>query len=244
MPELSLFPILAAALILGIAAFTQGFSGFGFGILATAMLATVWPDVERASVLASLGAVIVQFTLIAVAQRDRHRIDWRAVGLLMTGTLVGIPLGYAFLVQGKSTPWFRVIFGWLRPRVRRPIPWGFAPLIGGVSGVISGAFSSGGPPLVLYIYAREHDPRMAKATLQAVFIASTVARLIVVQTGQYPITWPLLHWLVITAPLVVAFVLVGHWMSRKVTIRVFTWAVYAVIAAAGLMQIAKGVGSR
>jgi uncharacterized membrane protein YfcA len=206
---------------------------------------------ERATVLASLSAIVVQFALMATARRDDHGIDWGTVALLMVGAIIGIPLGYAMLVQGQSSGLFRVIFGvvllafaangWFSPHVRRPMHWGFGPVIGAISGTISGAFSSGGPPLVLYIYAREHDPRLAKGTLQAVFIASTAARLITIQSGRYPITWSMLQWLLLVSPFALALTLFGHVLSRRVSVQFFCWVVYGLIAMAGLVQISQGL---
>ena len=88
-------------------------------------------------------------------------------------------------------------------------------LFGLVSGFISGAFMSGGPSLSLYLYSQIDDPRDMKGTLHAVFIISSILRLITVGVGEAGYTRSvILTTLVGMIP--TAFILyLGHRVSEK-----------------------------
>lgn len=249
-PTFELIPVALVLLTLGFAAFVQGFSGFAFGILAMAIISLFAPSPERVSVVTTLGALSAQITLGAIGWRQ-FGINFKLIALLLCGMVVGIPLGYQFLLHTGQHPQpaFRIAFGCVllafaahglsRPHIPRKLPALLAPPTGLLSGLITGAFSSGGPPLVLYTYSREKDPRSAKGTLQILLVGSSCIRLASIQSGSGPITLDLLKWAAISVPIVIALCLLGHYSSRRVSIRTFTAGVYALIAVAGILQMIK-----
>lgn len=238
-----------AVIVFG-AAFAQGFSGFGYGILAMAMLSLVTTDLERASVFITLTVTALVVTLLLRSRRD-VRIDWKQAAVLILGVLVGSPFGYWFMLRQGGMPICRIVFGvvlvlfalngLLKPHVRRHIPMALAPVFGVFSGLLSGAFSSGGPPIVLYLFSQEADPRMSVGTVQAVFLGASLYRLAIVGLGDRGFTAGLLGMAVLLAPVVIAGTLAGYMAARRVSCRCFLLGAYAVIIAAGAMNIAKGI---
>ncbi|MBN2448787.1 MAG: sulfite exporter TauE/SafE family protein [Lentisphaeria bacterium] len=243
--------ILILLVVVTLAAFAQGFSGFGFGILLMASMSMLSVDLERTSVFVCLAVMVLVPTLL-VRSRQHVQVDWRQALLFFAGIMGGSPVGYWFILRHGGMPVFRVVFGaalilfalhgLTRPHLRRRIPWGYAPLFGFCSGLLSGAFSSGGPPTVLYLYSREEDPRLALGTLQAIFFAAAVYRLGVVVVGGRGIGWALAGQALTAAPFVVLAAAAGYALARRVSSRGFLVGVYALITLAGVLNILKGLG--
>ncbi len=244
---MDIHPALLTVIVFG-AAFAQGFSGFGYGILAMAMLSLLTPGLERVSVFITLTVTFLVITLLIRSRRD-VRIDWRQAGLLVLGILAGGPLGYWFVLRQGDLPICRVTFGavlilfalngLLKPHIRRRLPTALAPLFGFFSGLLSGAFSSGGPPIVLYLFVQEDDPRRAVGTVQAVFLASSLYRLVIVGLGERGYTADLLILAGTMIPVVILGTLTGYVTSRKVSCRAFLLGAYSLIILAGALNIVK-----
>jgi uncharacterized membrane protein YfcA len=240
---------LLAAIAFG-AAFAQGFSGFGYGILAMAMLSLFTPSIERASVFVTVSVTVLVITLLVRSRRD-VRIDWKQASLLLLGVLAGSPLGYWFVLRQGDLPICRIVFGivlllfalngLLKPHLKRHIPVALAPAFGAGSGLLSGAFASGGPPVVLYLYAQEDDPRLAVGTIQVVFLGSSIYRLAIIGGGERGFTPDVLRLAVGMIPVVMLGTLAGYMAARKVSCRTFLLGAYTLIVTAGAMNIAKGL---
>ncbi len=247
MPDPNLAGIAVVVLVTFFAAFTQGFSGFGLGILMMAGLTPFVPDAERLSVVATLCGLVTMFTLMG-AERGRAPIDWKGVGWLFIGVVPGLPLGYFLVLATGDQPIFSLFLGLVllvfaanglfRPKLHRLPGWAGVPM-GVVSGFISGGFASGGPPLVLYLYARTPDPRMAKSSLQVIFILAVFVRLAWVEGAGPGLTGEVLGW---AGGLVLAAVLAsfaGNRLSRRVSAARFTQVVYALIGLGGLINVTR-----
>ncbi len=232
------------------AAFTQGFSGFGFGITFMAVLSLLGRDLERASVFVSLSIILIVTTLL-VMTRKRLSVDWKQAALITAGLLITMPLGYQFILRYGEMPVSRIALGivlmlfalnhLMKPHIKRHIPILLAPFFGMFSGILSGAFSSGGPPVVMYLYAQEEDPRMAVGTAQAVFLGASIARLVVVMLGERGITGSLLFQGLVMAPVVVLATIIGARAAHKFSVRPFLIAVYGLIFFAGTVNLIRGL---
>lgn len=237
-------------LMTAVAAFTQGFCGFGYGILSMALVSLVAAGMERVSVVITMGALVAITTIYLMTRRD-NKTDWKQVGLLLVGSAVCVPFGYWFLAVFGDRAVFRLVlgvallgfavYGLARPHVKRKMPLWAAPLFGGFSGLLTGAFSTGGPPMVFYLYTQEDDPRLAKGTLQVVFTMTCLFRLTTVALAKPGLTAELFGAWVYIIPGTIVLTVLGHWMSKRLSIRVFRVVVYGVIALAGVMNVAKGL---
>ncbi len=234
------------------AAFTQGFAGFGFGILAMAQMSLFVPGMERASVVVSLVSLVVACATMAM-DREAGRVDWKGYCLLAPGTLLGVPLGYRFLEAFGGSALFQAVFGvvligfgWnglARPHLHRPAPLWLAGPMGLASGMISGAACSGGPPLVIYLYSRVADPRMARSTLALLFATSSLWRVVSVHFGPRPVDGPVLAWAGLLAVPAIVVAAWAHVWSRRFSARAFTMAVSVVLAGIGLLQLAGALSA-
>jgi uncharacterized membrane protein YfcA len=140
-------------LLIGLGAFTQGFTGIGFGIIVLAGIAfTPW-DFERATVVLNLLLLVLNGSIIYAGRKDSS-INWGVVGYILLGEIIGVPLGYWFILGFGNQPVFRLVFGatlslfaaneLLRPRIRRQLNMAFGLFAGVVGGFLSGAFTAAG----------------------------------------------------------------------------------------------------
>ena len=237
-------------LLIGLGAFTQGFTGIGFGIIVLAGIAfTPW-DFERATVVLNLLLLVLNGSIIYASRRDGP-INWRLVGYILAGEIIGVPLGYWFILAFGNQPVFRLVFGvtlalfaaneLFRPRIIKALNMAFGVLAGVIGGFLSGAFTAAGPPLALFIYSRQQDPRLAKRTLQTVFISATILRLANIMLFGRGITLPVIKVAAMTLPVLILFTLLGHGISRRISKEIFLKIVFSSILLAGLMNILKGL---
>ena len=237
-------------LLIGFGAFTQGFTGIGFGIIVLAGIAfTPW-DFERTTVVLNLLLLVLNSSII-YASRKESIINWRLVGYILVGEVFGVPLGYWFILAFGNRPVFRLAFGaaltlfaaneLFRPRIKRELNMAFGVLAGAMGGFLSGAFTAAGPPLALFIYSRQKDPRLAKGTLQTVFISATIWRLVNIAMFGKGITMLVTKIAAMTLPILVICTFLGHIVSRRVSRGTFLKIVYSFIGLAGVMNILKGL---
>jgi uncharacterized membrane protein YfcA len=233
-------------LIVVFSAFAQGFTGLGFGIMVMAGVAfTPW-DLERASVLTNILLIVLNSTIIFAGRRD-FRIDWKLVGLIISGEICGVPLGYWFIYAFGHQPVFRLALGIVlvifaadrifRPRLAKPLPALLGLASGIVAGFLAGAFTAAGPPLALFIYSRHQVPAKAKGTLQVVFMSATIWRLVTIILFGNRITLQLVEISAMIAPAVVFFAVLGHFLTRRVSSAVFEKVVFTFIGLAGVLNI-------
>lgn len=232
------------------AMFVWGYSGLGFGIVSITLISFFAMDIERVSVIISLVTVVFSLLLMLISKEHGH-VHWRKVAFLYGGLVIGLPVGYWFIDTFGNRPVFGIILGIIlvaygivglrKPHAAKPMGDGVAIPVGMLSGFISGAFVSGGPPLVIYLYSQTDDAREMKATIQAVFMISTFTRLILIAFGEkgysMDVVWPAL----ISLPLLVPILFVSHAYSKRHSPETFKRVVNILIAVFGCIKLVKAV---
>jgi len=184
-------PLLIAVVFL--ASVVQGATGFGFGLFAVAVLSLFLKLKVATPLLALLNLPVILY----LTWRLRRSVVWSGLTPIVVGLLVGIPLGIFFLVKCPQDILLRVLGVVLiasavrAARPNGPTDSGTTParptlrstavggLVGLATGALGGAFNTGGPPVIAYVYCRPGTKEQRTATLQAVFAISVVARIIV-----------------------------------------------------------------
>jgi uncharacterized membrane protein YfcA len=166
-------------LIIFFAIFTQTTSGFGLALVSMPLLAGLL-GIRTATPLIALVGATAEILMLA---RYRQAFNLRAVGRLSLASLAGIPLGVYFLRQIDATIVTRflglillgyalyALFGPALPQLRhRAWAYGF----GFVGGLLSGAYNTSGPPVVIYGACRQWPPAEFKSNLQGFFFLNSL----------------------------------------------------------------------
>jgi uncharacterized membrane protein YfcA len=241
---LFVLPVAAGALV-------QGLTGFGIGLTAIGLVSLLTDDMENGT------AVLTSVTLVILAvswwrTRRDNPVRWGDIWRLFNGCVIGLPVGYAFIVFFGDQPIFRLVLGivlisfavlgWRGTRLGKAIHRCWAVPLGCLSGFISGAFVSGGPPLVLYLYSREPtDPRRMVSTVQALFFMYTAVRLgIVAARGKLaePQVLIAVAWAI---PLGVGCLMIGYALARRMQPRLFAMLAYGLVALMGCLTLWQAV---
>jgi uncharacterized protein len=192
----------------------------------------------------------VMAVLFIVTHRE-GRVRWKRALAIIVGSFIGTPLGYWFLVQTGDRAVFRIVLGAfltaagacgvLTPALRRPAPRVLALPIGVLSGFIGGAFATGGPPIVLYLYSLTDDARDMKATVQFIFLVNLAYRLVVTFGFGRGCPPDVLTEALVAIPLCVPAMLLGHWLSRAGSAERFRIGVNAIIISLGVVIAVKAL---
>jgi len=241
---------LYAMLIFAFAAFTQGFTGLGFGIIAIAGIAFSPWDLERASVVINILLIFLNFTIIYAGRKD-FKIGWKLVGVILLGEGVGVPIGYWFIYTFGQRPVFRLSLGMVliifslyflfSPSIKKSLHLSTGIAAGIVGGFFAGAFTAGGPPLALFLYSKYKSPGDAKSTLQVVFMAATMWRLFNIMWYEKGVTVEVLFTASLSIPIVILFAFIGHLVTNHIPNTLYLKIVYLLIGFAGILNIVNGL---
>lgn len=169
---------------MGLAAIVQGATGFGYGLVAMAILASLL-DIKAAVVVLS----VASFSLCTMLfLRLRSHVAWRDATPIAISVVAGVPLGVAFLVHADSEL-LELILGvlliasalhslvpQLAERKWHPILLGVP--CGLLSGAMGGALGASGPPVIAFFSTQGYGRFRYSGTLQFVFGSMSLVRLI------------------------------------------------------------------
>lgn len=192
---IALLPALIAIILLASA--LQAATGFGFGLLAVGVLSLF---IQLTTITPLLAVLNLPVTLY-LYWKLRGSVSWSGLGPIIAGMLAGIPFGIFVLVNWDQALLLRVlavvlIVSAVRSLAMRNDSRNGAPqaaaaqdhtligrfrgvLVGLTTGALGGAFNTGGPPIIAYVYCRPWSKEQRTATLQAVFAISLITRMII-----------------------------------------------------------------
>jgi uncharacterized membrane protein YfcA len=218
------------------AALTQGYLGFGFGILAMGAL-TLTGDLVYAAGLVNLTACASTACMSFLLRRN---VRWRRVLRILPWTVVGIGAGLltldtlsrAVLVRLLGLTIVVVALWNLRARPLQRPPSGAADALAGLgAGLLGGAFNIPGPPLIAHLYRLRHPPEALKGTVQTLFLLMCLIR---ASGGVYrgQITVEIGVQALLALPAVLGGLTLGILVGRRVSSEHFrrtSWIAFAVL---------------
>ncbi len=227
-----------------VAAVAQSLTGFGFALVLVPLLSLVW-DPQSVVVVSTIlnGLLSISITI----QLRRHIVLSR-VGLLLAGSVVGLPLGLVVLVTLDPGP-LRLLIGFLVVLFGLLIYFGAVrPLkargwqliaTGLLSGVLQSSTSMGGPPAVLYLMSQRYGKLVVRSTLLGFFGPLCLLALVgFALAGMLRSETLLLT--VAMVPATLLGILVGNAAFGRVSSELFRALVAALIVAAGIMSMVTG----
>jgi uncharacterized membrane protein YfcA len=219
--------------------------GFGSGLIAVGCLALIFPEIKDVVVLLLLVNLPAE---LFVVWGSRKEVRWRPILGLGLGIAAGIPLG-AWLLSTTDPGIILTILGWflvavglifikLPPGGRITPPPLAAPPTGLISGVLTGLFGTGGPPIIIWYHLAAAGKSAFRAHLMTIFLLMTVVR-VPSYFASGLVTAPRL-WSSLT---VMPAVLFGAWLGQRLHLQVsektFRRLVSLLLAVLGLMLLIK-----
>lgn len=238
--------VLSVVAILTLGAFVQGFFGFGFAAVAVALLTMTLPTIEAVAQVVS----IAPLSTVASVLIQRHHISYKGMLPLALGTLLFFPVGVWLLFVAPETT-LHIALGTivivaslmqLFPGKLQLMPPG--PLGGGIAAALSGLFGGAvgipGLTMTAYVYGRERDPDVARASLQFFFLLTTI-----VGTTTHAIagtiTKSTLHNALISAVPVVGALFFGITIARKTEHRKLRYIYAAALGLLGMYVVLRAI---
>ena len=171
------FGLIVALIAVGMgAAFIQRVSGFGSGIFSMLFLPYLFGNTVTAAAVSGMWSTA---TTVFNAIRHRKNIDFKLILPVVIPAMIMVTLsvqlsksvssGIMMMVLGSVLILLSIYFLAFSQKIhlKASLPGGIG--IGTVSGVLSGLFSTGGPPVVLYLSGIISDKMIYFATIQGYF---------------------------------------------------------------------------
>jgi uncharacterized membrane protein YfcA len=223
------------------ASFTQSAAGFGLGLVAMPFI--IEPlGVQSSASLIALIALITRIVLLIVY---RQSLNLRVVSRLTAASLLALPLGVLLLQRLEAALVLALLgivvsgyalyalLGLRLPELPNP-RWAYG--FGFLSGLLSGAYNTGGPPVVMYGTSRRWGPAEFKSNLQGFGLINSVLVIVLHAAAQH-YTAAVLQQFVLTLPAVLIGLLLGIQATRLMNDRLFRRLVLLILLIVGLTLI-------
>jgi uncharacterized membrane protein YfcA len=246
---------LDAAVIIGsviLSSFVHGFVGFGFGSIAMMFFVIFSIPLERAAATITLMTVPV-IAFLWLVEMKKVAYNRKQILVIITGIALGTPIGYRVILLFGHTAVFRLAFGMtlvlfslhgiLGSGKEYTVPAGTGPLFGFLGGLTGGAFVAAGPPVMIYLYGQEGDPRNRKGVLQFTLLFASFMRIASIGVDGGGFAPDTLGLAVILMPVTILLIWAGNRVSRQVSIPGFRQAVYLTTIVLGLSISAQSLYS-
>lgn len=230
------FVLVASIVFLG--SLTASMIGFGGALVCMPLLLSVLSPTSAATLYA-LFSLPLQ---LIIMWRYRRALDIRPLWRLAVGSLVGIPIGVLLLerlderIVLSALGIFLIAYGLYSlysprlPTIRSP-RWDFG--FGFGAGVLTGAYNTGGPPLVIYGTSHQWTPEQFKGNLQVLFTITDIVVVIAHLVAGHVDT-PVMQHLLISLPVIAAASALGFALSRRVNEAAFRKLVLVFIILVGI----------
>lgn len=240
-PEISTHAAIAISAIAFVSATARGFSGFGSALIFMPLASSIAPPRLIAALLLMIDFVAAA-PLIPGAWRQADR---KATAIIVSGALVGVPLGTWLLsrLDPVTTRWIisgfvfalllLLLSGWrYRGRDHAALSVG----IGALSGFCSGLAQTGGPPIVGYWLGRPIASSIARANILLFFGASDLFSAVSYAVSGL-ITRDALLFALVVGPVYALGVKFGASLFGRASEAVFRAICYALIAVAVIVGL-------
>jgi hypothetical protein len=171
------------AVILLVAYFIRGITGFGSGLISVPLLALIFP----LKFVVPL-ALLLDFTAsMVMGSFNFGRVKWSEIGVLIPFSILGVALGTSLLVNLPSGPVMIALGGFVfvfavrsvfNIRGDKLLARGWAVPAALTGGTVGALFGTGGPPYVIYLTHRIRDKGDLRATFSALFFADGMSRIV------------------------------------------------------------------
>ena len=237
---------LCIALIVFGASIIQALFGFGFGLISVPLM-IFFIDLPTAVVTATA----VSTVSCSVQWWESRAVDVREMSMrLIRSAIVGMPFGLWLLLNidarlMKAALGVVVLIGVflsIKGFDLQRLPKSFDYTMGLVSGVLSTAPSTNGPPLVFLLHARHYSPENFRAVLNRVFSFLNFLTLIIFAVAG-KLTSDALRLAMLSIPVMGCGVFLGTRIRKRINPEHFRNLVIGLLLLSGLSAIANSIFS-
>ena len=231
------------AMILLMASVLQTSTGFGFSILATPFLLLIFEPIEAIQINLIL-SLVISSVLMSKIKKD---IDVGMLKKFVIGSIVGLPIGLAFLLfieipklkMGISVVilllTLLLIFQFKMNQTKtRDL------VVGGLSGILTTSMGMPGPPLLLYFSGTVTEKEKVRGTTLAfylfIYLISLVLQIMFAGTSQK-------IWIssAVGLPLVLIGLVCGQWLFKRINQNGFQKLTYLLLLFTGLYLLIETI---
>jgi len=238
---------LLAAIFVLFCATLRGFTGFGLAVALVPLLALVMTPQQAVPIVLVLQVAAGLQSL----RSDWPHIDWRSIGLLLPGAVLGLPIGLFVLAQ-ISPAVAKLVIGLLAAVAVLTLASGWrlkaAPgkaqvlALGGLAGVFNGLAAMPGVAVVALFLASPQPPAVARASMVFFFLLTgAVGALLAYERGL------LGGGNLLLAGLMIPPMMAGTWLGglafQRLGGRGYRPFGVAILAAIAVMAVIQGVAA-
>lgn len=221
-------------------------AGFG-GALTTMPLVTLLLPLKMA---APMSVIVGTATALYATWLSRKETNWKSALVLILFSFAGIPVGLYALsylpdhIMKIGLGGFLILYSFYSlfiPRLPMYDKNWIAIPIGVIAGALGSAFSTNGPPVVIYGMLRNLAPAAFRGTLNAFFTANNIA-IIGGLTTSGILTVSTIKLVLFCVPTMILGSLVGQYVHKRISVKVFRVMVFLLLIASGAMLIKGATG--
>lgn len=225
--------------VLFVAAFIASTFGFGVGLTTMPLLAIMVDMRTAASLSALVGMTVVCIVILKHWRKVQFRIAW----YLIASSCVGVPIGLWLLHHTKESYMkiclSLVVIGFscysLLTKQKTTLRTDrTAGVFGVIAGVLGGAYTIPGPPVIIYGILRRWPPEIFRATLLWFFFPTMTIVIIGYYYYGY-LTSRVMSLYMYSFPAVLIAIVMGNYVNRSIPKDKFIWFVHALLILLGLL---------
>ncbi len=244
MPEFELWTLVYMGGVIFVGAVVRGFTGFGSSMIWVSGLTLVMPPAQAVPLILLL-EVPTSLILLPGAWRQ---VEWRTLWPLFGGALLAAPLGVVLLAVLPATAMQGIISVfvlaaaialWRNAAFRRALSLPAVAGVGVISGILTGATSAGGPPVILFYLANPAGAAIGRASLIVYFMVIDAFAAAVLGVAGL-VTWETLIALLLLLPPMAFGALIGnrHFLQTNPDrFRLAALVLLAALAGANLARV-------
>lgn len=224
--------------------FLEGITGFGCTVLALPFCVMLVGVKTAVPVLTVLSLILSSYIVII----DYKNIVWKSYIKIASFVGLGLPIGmllFSFLpeeILKKILGVFMILvasrgiyFAFNERAKVKEIGNRMLNFILFLGGIIHGAFSAGGPFVVIYATQALKNKSNFRATLSTLWVTlNSIIIIKIAMSGAFtPVVMKYFGW---SVPFLLAGMLLGNWAHKRIEDRVFTKVVFLVLLVAGFFM--------
>lgn len=229
-------------LVVCLGAFVQSSAGFGFSIITMSLFPLFFSVIDSMILVVFTNLVAIVFIVVKYFKHIQFKLLVVPLILLLITTYYGlvnavkIDNDIFMKILGIALILLSIYFYFFSKKIKMPANQLTATITGVVAGLMNGFLSIPGPAVVLYYSAAIKDKKEYIATVQFLFLSSTLLK-IAFFTTQYDVSLEIIKLIPFTILAAMLGTFLGHRAFKKMNSETLKKLVYIVMAVAGIKYL-------